>query len=80
MKALLVVDPVNDFLNTKGFAWGAVKKSVNEHNTIQHLKDIVDYSNQTSMVLNFCIPTLLHKPRRYKLEIWRIYRNVYAEA
>ena len=57
MKALLVVDPVNDFLNTKGVAWGAVKKSVNEHNTIQHLKDIVDHSNQNGITQTTKIQT-----------------------
>ena len=46
MKALLIVDPLNDFLNSKGVAWSAVEKSVKQHNTIQHLKDNIEYANK----------------------------------
>ena len=46
MKALLIVDPLNDFLHAKGVAWNAVEKSVKQHNTIQHLHDIITYANK----------------------------------
>jgi nicotinamidase-related amidase len=35
--ALVVVDPQVDFLSAKGVAWGAVGKSVQQHNTVDNL-------------------------------------------
>ena len=49
MKALLIVDPLNDFLNIKGVAWGAVEKSVQKNNTIENLKTLIDYSNKNKI-------------------------------
>ena len=49
MKALLIVDPLNDFLNIKGVAWGAVEKSVQKNNTIENLKTLIDYSNKNNI-------------------------------
>ena len=49
MKALLIVDPLNDFLNIKGVAWGAVEKSVKKNNTIENLKTLIDYSNKNNI-------------------------------
>ena len=49
MKALLIVDPLNDFLNIKGVAWGAVEKSVKKNNTIENLKTLIDYSNKNKI-------------------------------
>ncbi|MFQ5967978.1 MAG: cysteine hydrolase [Acidimicrobiia bacterium] len=36
--ALVVTDPQNDFLSTKGAFWDAVKQSVNENNTIENIE------------------------------------------
>ncbi len=36
--ALLVTDPQNDFLSTKGAFWEAVKQSVTENNTIENIE------------------------------------------
>ena len=49
MKALLIVDPLNDFLNFKGVAWGAVEKSVKKNNTIDNLKTLIEYSNKINI-------------------------------
>jgi biuret amidohydrolase len=49
MKAVLIVDPLNDFLNHKGVAWSAVEKSVKKNNTIQNLKNIIEYSNKNNI-------------------------------
>jgi len=49
MKALLIVDPLNDFLNIKGVAWGAVEKSVKENRTIENLQAIISHANKTHM-------------------------------
>jgi biuret amidohydrolase len=49
MKALLIVDPLNDFLNIKGVAWGVVEDSVRKNNTIENLKEIIDFSNKNGI-------------------------------
>ena len=49
MKALLIVDPLNDFLNINGVAWKAVDKSVKKNNTIEHLKELIDNSNKNKI-------------------------------
>ena len=35
--ALLITDPQNDFLSTKGVAWGVVGKSVTDNNTVANI-------------------------------------------
>ena len=49
MKAILIVDPLNDFLNKEGVAWEAVRQSVKKNNTIQNLKKLVKYSNKNNI-------------------------------
>ena len=34
MKALLIVDPLNDFLNVEGVAWDVVEQSVKKNNKL----------------------------------------------
>ena len=38
--AVVVTDPQNDFLSTKGVFWDAVKQSVTENNTIENIETI----------------------------------------
>ena len=49
MKGLLIVDPLNDFLNSKGVAWSVVEKSVKENKTIENLRAIINFANKKNM-------------------------------
>jgi biuret amidohydrolase len=49
MKALLIVDPLNDFLNVEGVAWDVVEQSVTKNKTIDNLKKIINYSNKNKI-------------------------------
>lgn len=39
--ALVLTDPQNDFLSPDGVAWGAVGASVQEHNTVEHIEQLL---------------------------------------
>lgn len=41
--ALLVIDPVNDFLSDGGAGWEMTKATVKMHNVIGHLKQAIDW-------------------------------------
>ncbi len=38
--ALVVTDPMNDFLSPEGVAWGIVGESVTENGTVEHIEDL----------------------------------------
>jgi ureidoacrylate peracid hydrolase len=40
--ALLVIDPVNDFLAEEGAAWELTKSTVTKHDVIGHLRQLID--------------------------------------
>ncbi len=44
--ALVITDPQNDFLSTKGVAWGVVGKSVQENNTIENIARLFNATKQ----------------------------------
>ena len=47
--ALVVTDPQNDFLSTKGAFWEAVKQSVTENNTIKNLETMFGAAKDTGI-------------------------------
>ncbi|MEX2658311.1 MAG: cysteine hydrolase [Acidimicrobiales bacterium] len=40
--ALLVIDPVNDFLSEEGAAWELTKSTVTKHDVVGHLRQLID--------------------------------------
>ncbi len=40
--ALLVIDPVNDFLSEDGAAWELTKSTVTKHDVVGHLRQLID--------------------------------------
>ncbi len=40
--ALLVIDPVNDFLSEGGAAWDMTKSTVEKHDVVGHLKQAIE--------------------------------------
>ena len=47
--ALVIIDPQNDFLHENGVAWGVVGKSVEEHNVVQHLEDLLKSAKNNNL-------------------------------
>ena len=40
--AVVITDPQLDFLSPDGVVWGVVGASVEEHNTVEHLKSLLE--------------------------------------
>lgn len=51
--ALLVIDPVNDFLSEGGAAWEMTKNTVRLHDVVGHLRRAIDGARQRSLPLLF---------------------------
>ncbi len=51
--ALLVIDPVNDFLSEGGAAWDLTKSTVRRHNVVGHLKLLIDGARKCGIPILF---------------------------
>ena len=47
--ALVVTDPQNDFLSPKGATWGVVGASVEEHDTVRHLAELMSAAHENGV-------------------------------
>ncbi len=47
--AVVVTDPQNDFLSSKGVAWGVVGQSVQENHTVEHIEDLFKAANSAGV-------------------------------
>ncbi len=47
--ALVITDPQNDFLSPNGVAWGVVKKSVQENNTVENIDRLFEATKQAGI-------------------------------
>ena len=48
--ALLVIDPVNDFLSEGGAGWELTETTVKKHNVVGHLKHAEDDTGRPSLI------------------------------
>lgn len=51
--ALLIIDPVNDFLSEGGAAWDMTKGTVQKNNVVQHLKQAIEGARQRGIPVLF---------------------------
>jgi len=47
--ALVITDPMNDFLSPKGVAWGVVGESVTENNTVENLETLLKSAKESGI-------------------------------
>ncbi|MBW3658521.1 MAG: isochorismatase family protein, partial [Actinobacteria bacterium] len=59
--ALLVIDPVNDFLSEGGAGWGMTKSTVTKHDVVGHLQQAIEAARAQG------IP-VLHAPMAFLAE------------
>jgi nicotinamidase-related amidase len=51
--ALLVIDPVNDFLSPEGAAWELTESTVKKHDVIGHLRHLVDGAREQGIAVMY---------------------------
>jgi nicotinamidase-related amidase len=49
--ALVITDPQIDFLSPEGVTWGVVGESVQEHNTVAHIGNLLDAAKKAGMTV-----------------------------
>ena len=68
--ALVITDPMNDFLSPKGVAWGVVGESVTENNTVENLETLLKSAKESG------IPVFISPHYYYPTRLGRLSANM----